>query len=282
MIAEGIKRGWSYKRLGVLVYLVQLFMALFIGLQVMHAFKSGMGRSMELDMLMTGYDFTTINDFFRHHADVFHLIFYQLQLFIPVFMVVNVFVTAGVLYAGEKFNPSWSAFWRGGTHYFMPFLLNFIIYLVLFVIWTVLLFTPAILLVPYFLNSLACEIWLIRLLIVLGLVYLLGMIIFINGSMMSKSMIVSHNYGAFPGFIKGMRFSIKHVRESVQIFLFFLILIIGLTMVYHLLAGFLAMTSWVTILIVAVIQQITVFFRVIFRLMYIFSIQSLTGVVHDA
>jgi hypothetical protein len=282
MIRTGINTGWSYKRLGTLVYLVELFIALLIGLQVMNAFEDGMGSSMELDMLMTGYDFTTISDFFRHHADVFNLILYQLKLLIPAFMVVNVFVTAGLLYAGEKEKPSWSVFWAGGTHFFVPFLANFLIYLLLFLLWTALCFIPATLLIPYFLESLACEIWLIRILSTIGLIYLLGVIILINGSMMSKSMIISYSYKPFPAFKKGMLFSFRHIKESVQIFVFFLVMMLAMSFVYHLLVSTIAMQSWITILIVALVQQVTMFFRVIFRLMYIYSIQSLTKAVYHA
>ena len=102
MIREGISRGWQLKKLSLVLYGVEVALAWFISLQIMEGFDQGMGRSLDLERFLYGFDYTTMHDFLLHHGDVIDLLIYQLKIFVPIFFLINIFTTAGILYCEAR------------------------------------------------------------------------------------------------------------------------------------------------------------------------------------
>lgn len=274
-IRAGISQGWRLRRLALVMYGVEFLMASFLALQVKHAVDLGMGDSMDLERILKGFDYTLFTDFMSHHGDVFDLIFYQLLLFIPAFFVVNIFTTGGLLNAGQEDSSDWLVFWTGGSRYFPRIAMNTLIYLLVFLLWSMVLLVPLGIVVPTFLESCACEKWLFRIIGFVLVIYLLGLMMMINSSSISKAIIVEKRLGSWRAFREGWQYSFRHLLQVVGAFSFFMLATLVLTLLYHGLCNLIGMHMALTIFIVGVVQQFMIFIRVLLRTMYLYSMQMM-------
>lgn len=273
MIRAGIYRGREMIRLTWLLYLVELLLAALIGLQVAHVAKIGVGHSMDFQSLLSGFDYTVIHDFLKHNGEAIRLILYQLKLILPSFLVLNVFTTAGIMYCGDKNVKGWGDFWFGASRFFIVFLVNFSFYILAFLLWTLIIFVPAIFLIPFFLEEMACEIWLFRILSFLVIVYLIGIAFIVNASMSSKSMMVQDEINPWHAFRQGIVYARVNYFSQMKVFLLFLILVFLANRGYQLLHHFIEMDDALSIVFMFLLGQAFIFTRVWLRMMYIFSIQ---------
>lgn len=274
MIREGISRGWQLKKLSLVLYGVEVALAWFISLQIMKGFDQGMGNSLDLERFLYGFDYTTMHDFLALHGDVIDLLIYQMEIFIPIFFIINIFSTAGILYCGHTGSSRWLDFWRGGSRFFYAFLINFLLYGLVMLVWSAIWLGPMIWLVPYFLESCACEKWLFTILLSMTTIYLIGMITIVNGSAFSKSMIIGRELKSNQAFFPGMRLAITRFGRSMMVFLFFILTAMLIMALYRTITRTVGMQWSLTVTLVVLLEQVLILTRVLLRMMYLYALQT--------
>ncbi|MDX1684750.1 MAG: hypothetical protein R3275_05890 [Saprospiraceae bacterium] len=275
MIRTGILKGWRLWKLSLVLYIVELVMALFIGLQVMSAIEDGISGSMDIERFMDSFDYSTYHDFLVLHGDVFDLLIFQLKLFIPIFFIVNIFTTAGILYCGKINSSRWRDFWKGGSIHFFGLLVNFILYSFLFLIWSLLWVGPMIWLVPYYLETVGCEACLFSTLIIMIPIYLFGLMYLINASAVSKCQLIEKDISNLYAFGHGLGYSLRRMVKLSGIFLFFFLALMVILTIYNVFVRSLGLTTPTLIILTAIVQQFIIWLRVLFRMMYLYSVQAM-------
>ena len=127
--------------------------------------------------------------------------------------------------------------------------------------------------IPYFLEEVASEIWLFRILLVLIVLFMIGVIVLVNASMSSKAQIVATGMKPWPAFKSGVKDSFREFFKLSFIFLFYLVAVLMMTWLYHGVFDLIGMGSSLAIIIILLLQQAIIFGRILFRMMYIYSIQ---------
>jgi len=95
-IGSSLKRAWGRKRLVSLVYVVQLALALTIGLQVYQVFEASIGDSLALEGLKSGYAHTVINDLLNIHGPSLSPLLGQVRWLILLYLIISAFLSAGI------------------------------------------------------------------------------------------------------------------------------------------------------------------------------------------
>lgn len=270
MIRAGILKGWQLKKLSIFLYLAELLIAMYVGVQVAYIF----GQEAALQVLMQGFDFTIWHDFLVHHGDVMDVFIYQVLIYIPVFFALAIFTTGGVMYCGRIGKDTWKDFWAGGSRYFYRFGINFLLFSSLVVLWSTICLGPLVFLVPYFLESCACEKWLLRIVGLILTIYFFGLMVFINASAISKSYIVESKTSVMPVFRKGLRQATVNIGSYIGYFLFFLLSTLLVVWLYHGMSALVTMNTALAIVVVGFIQQVIIMCRILLRTMYLYTVQA--------
>jgi len=139
----GFKTGLQQWRIAVIVYVVQLGLALTLGIQVYEVLEASIGRSLEAGKLLANYDHTVLTDFLKVHGASITPLIGQLRWLLLVWLFFSVFINGGLLYcAATPEQASVRAFWQGGAAYFFPFLKISLFFLLLALVWTMALWLP--------------------------------------------------------------------------------------------------------------------------------------------
>lgn len=139
----GIRAGLRQWRMAAIVYVVQLLLAVTLGMQVYEVLKSSIGNSLKINKLLLHYDHTVISDFLKVHGASLSPLIGQLRWLVPVWLIFSVFLHSGLLYCSlQPQRTGWRDFWRAGAEYFFPFLRLDLLLLFAAGLWSALILLP--------------------------------------------------------------------------------------------------------------------------------------------
>lgn len=255
-------------RITSIVYVLQLALALTLGMQVYEVLQASIGNSLEINRLVTHYDHTVLTDFLKIHGASITPLIGQLRWLVLVWLLFSVFIQAGLLFCATQKDASPRHFWVGGYTYFFPFLKIAGIFVLLFLIWTALVLTPIALFLQDSLQYFSSEkysVWW-----VLGLmgVYLIGLAGLFSWSVLSRLAYLSEAGTSIRKSIaKGARKLRKNAKKVLGLVLLFALLQILIILIYNGLDAVIGMTSPATIAVLFGIQQGFAFCRIQLRQM---------------
>ena len=264
-LTKGLKEGRRRWRLTIIIYTIQLMMALTIGLQVYQVIASSIGHSMSVEEIIDGYNHTVLRDFINVHGSSLATLIGQLRWFVAIYLVVSAFVHAGLLGTITKNGDDWLEFWGNGACFFRPFFLISIIHLVIFTVWTLIILIPVLLgLFPaieslnretpiYYGLGFSVILWLIG----VGFIYLL--------SFYSKWHIIESGRGIRKAIWRGWKFTLKHLRSLILIIGILAVLTSFIWIANYWLELTVGIRTEILILIFIFIQQAVVLGRIYLR-----------------
>lgn len=272
---HGFKTGLQQWRIVFVVYLIQLGLALTLGLQVHEVLKASIGQSLALNQLLAGYDHTVITDFLKVHGASITPLIGQLRWLILLWLLFSIFINGGLLYcANAPEQASVRAFWRTGAMYFFPFLKISLLMLMLALVWTVLLWLPTLLYLEPALEYFPSEqyiVWLAELIVV---VWLLGLAVVFAWSVLSRMQYLYAGASTLSCLKAGWQaFRINKVPYFALLSGFGCLLIL-LVLAYYFLQAHAGMTSPFLLLLFFIAQQLVVFSRILVRQMLYVAISA--------
>ncbi|HND89037.1 MAG TPA: hypothetical protein PK971_11945, partial [Saprospiraceae bacterium] len=144
---HGFSVGLRLWRLAGLVYLIQLGLALVLGMQVYSVLHKSIGHSVEISHLVRQYDHTVFADFLKAHGASVTPLIGQLRWLLPLWWVCAVFLNGGLLACAlrPQSRPDMPGFWAAAATHFLPFLQLGAMFLALMAAWSALVLLPVLL-----------------------------------------------------------------------------------------------------------------------------------------
>ena len=276
-ITYGIKTGLRLWKTALLVWFLQLMIAITLGMQVWHVLEASIGHSLELEKLLKDYDHTVFMDFLHVHGASVSPLIGQLRWVLAVFALCSVFINGGILYAVVKKEYSLSAFWAGGAVFFFSFLKIALFFLLIFMIWSGLLWLPFLSQIMNGLEILPSEKSLVQILLAVFLLWAMGGIFLFNASVLARTARLTDTERAWQAIRRGVGTAWKRWAKTTGVFLFFTLLQLALMVAYWWLESTSGMISTVMILLFFMVQQVFAMLRILGRVMLMAGVSSMYG-----
>lgn len=264
----GLKTGLQQWKIAAIVYVIQLCLALTLGMQVFHVLEASIGKSLEINKLIVGYDHTVLTDFLKVHGASITPLIGQLRWLILVYLLFAVFINGGLLYGVATPQPvQGHTFWKGGATYFFPFLKIGLLLLVPLLLWTLVIWLPFGLCLEASLLYFPSEVYTVWLAVGLMIVYGIGLAVLFVWSVLSRFAMIQTGVGIGASLRQGWRLFRGNKRRLLGLLSLFLLLKSALLALYLILEAATGMQSPLLILVFFVVQQVFVFFRIQIRQM---------------
>lgn len=264
----GFKTGLQQWKIAAIVYVLQLCLALALGMQVFHVLEASIGKSLEISKLIYGYDHTVLTDFLKVHGASITPLIGQLRWLILVYLLFAVFIDGGLLYGVATSQPvQGHTFWKGGATYFFPFLKIGLLLLLPLLLWTLVVWMPFGLCLEASLLFFPSEAYTVWLAVGLLAVYGVGLAILFVWSVLSRLAVIQTGVGIGAGLRQGWRLFKGNKKRLLGLLGLFLLLKSAFLVVYFALEAATGMQSPLLIGVFFVVQQALVFFRIQIRQM---------------
>jgi len=264
-VKYGIGQGFRQWRIAFVVYIIQLLLAMTLGMQLYQVFEASIGDSLELNKLLTSYNHTVISDLLNVHGGSITPIIGQARWVLLAYMIFSVFINAGLLYTVSQNSTTWKDFWHGGSTYFFKYFKLALLYLIGYAV----LFAMAGIAVGNVLGKLqdyssekVAFLWLAIILFIV----LVAMIKLFSASTYSKLSIIEGS-NVWSAFKSGWKIFKRRWLETWSAIIPLIAIQVLIYVIYLSLEGVSGMTSGISILIFFLIQQMIVFFRSVWKLM---------------
>ncbi len=252
-------------RIAAIIYFIQLCLALTLGMQAHSVLESSIGNSLEINKLLAQYDHTVLTDFLKVHGASITPLIGQLRWLLLVWLIFSVFINAGMLYCAGTEQTKARAFLQGGAEYFFAFLKISFIFLILILVWTMAIWLPMLLFMEPSLQYFSSEKYTVWLALSLMVIYLVGLALLFIWSVISRFLKIKTDASTASCIKKGWAIFRKNKAGFLILMFGFAALQIALLGIYWLLEALTGMTSPGLILVLFVVQQAFVFFRIQLR-----------------
>ncbi|MFN0176110.1 MAG: hypothetical protein ACKVU0_15790 [Saprospiraceae bacterium] len=265
IISSSFSDGRRQWRVAAIVYFIQLCLAMTLGMQAHSVLESSIGHSLEINKLLAQYDHTVLTDFLKVHGASITPLIGQLRWLLLVWLIFSVFINAGLLYSVQSERLTARTFWQGGAEYFFPFLKISLTFLLLALAWTALIWLPFLMFIQPSYQYFSSEKYTVWLALSLLFIYLLGLGVLFIWSVISRFLKIKTNASTFPCIKNGWAIFRKNKGGFLLLMFCFLAFQIALSAAYWLLEAITGMTSPAWVLLLFVVQQAFVFFRIQLR-----------------
>ena len=264
-LIQGMKTGYRLRYVSLIVYSMQLLLALSVGMQIREVLEASVGHSLEIKKLFSGYDHTVIMDFLKVHGASLTPLFGQLRWLLLVWLITSVFLNGGLLLCAV--NPeriSRADYWHFAAVYFNRFLKTALIFLILALLLTALLFVPLLIALMPMLESFQSETTAIGIALLVVAVWLTGCSVLFVWSLLTRIRQAGGNR-TWSAVRAGWRdFQGKKSRYILVVALFLAIQLL-LAAIYLLLSGATGTHTGGGIFVVFLLQQLFVYSRIVLR-----------------
>lgn len=266
--------GLHHWKIALLVYFLQLLLAVPLAMQVWHVLEASIGNSLEISKLLYNYDHTVISDFLKVHGGSITPLVGQLRWVLLVWVLASVFINGGILVGLVRKTPTGAAFWSGGAAYFFRFAKIGAIFLLLTLLWTGITILPYLGKLMYFFETMPTEKTVLGYLVLIVAGWLLGLIFFNNASVAARTAIIENGLGTWPALKKGVASTFRHFFKITAIFLVFSALQMVAVALYWWLESRSGMVTAALVVVFFVVQQALVLVRILGRVMVLAAISS--------
>ncbi len=264
-LIQGFKTGYRLRHVSLIVYAMQLLLALSVGMQIREVLDASVGRSLEIKKLFSGYDHTVVMDFLKVHGASLTPLFGQLRWLLLVWLVASVFLNGGLLLCAiHPERTSRGAYWQFAAGYFNRFLQTGLIFLVLLLVWTAMLFIPLLISLMPMLETFRSEKPVIGVALLVVTVWLTGGAVLFVWSVLSR---IRQTEGE--RMMRAMRKGWSDFMRNKGSFLLLAAIFLGLQLLvaaaYLLCSGAAGTHTGTGIFVVFLLQQVFVYSRIVLR-----------------
>lgn len=266
-VITSLRTAYRYKKVAWIVYLIQLLFVIPVGLQLYQVMEASFGTSISAGQLMDEFDYRIIQDFLNVHGASLSPLFGYVRWLVLIYLLISAFISGGIWYSLKVRQSDWEVFWKGSAHYFRRFLVVGLIFVILFVLWSMIIWA-------YYLGSFfnMMETWLndskiIHLGIGLFILWMMGLtFLFVWSSHAKMNLLHDDATSIWHGFKKGFMQSVRKFFPLFPGLVFFAILIVSLYALELFLEQKVGITSVFLILGFLLLQQGIVWCKLVVRI----------------
>lgn len=262
---QGWKIAFRSWRIAAIVYLLQFLLALVLGMMVYSELGSSIGNSLELKKLLTDYDHTVLSDLNNIHGGFQKIITSGLPWLILIWLIASVFISGGLLFSIDRKQYTWEMFWAGGARYFFSFLKIGLVFLGLFLLVTA-IWIPLAGNFDTIIPALPSEREYAFIIIFVLVLYLLFVLFLWGSATAAKFFKIKENTSIWQSIKKGFGWTWRHFTKVEGLLILFAFAQMGVVALYWLIEGASGMVSPTLIWVFFFIQQVFVFFRILWRI----------------
>lgn len=261
VFVKNIKSGFEKPRLISIVYVIQMILALTIGLQVYQVFGASIGNSMSLEGLKSGNSHMVINDLLNTHGASLSPLLGQVRWMVIVYLFVAAFVHGGVWHSIiNQYDKA--SIWVGGATYFFKMLIIGITMSLVFLIWSALLWGPYLSKIRYWMEALPSEEPILWGGICVAILWSFGAIFIFVASCFCKIFVIRDNVKVRFALWKSIKASTKKTWKSLPILFAFFVLIALLYIMHSFVDDWTIFSTSIGVFILFLIQQLIVWIKI--------------------
>jgi hypothetical protein len=269
--SSGIRRATAEPKMVLVLYFTNLLIALPVAMAFRAVLQAGFGSSMAPSSLMEGLDFTTWSDFVTAHGDELSAVFRQISWVVIVSMLLNSFLSGGILTILKDSRGKYSAssFFGGCGAYLGRFLRLFVLFVIVLLLVSLLVGTLVALLADGILENASSEVtdfW-VRIATIV-LFFIPAMIVMMIADYAKVSVVLNEEQSMLKSAWKSTRFVFRHFFRTFGLELLLVLVPVLLFALYALVDLYVGASSDFTIVFMMVVQQLFVASRAWTKVMF--------------
>ncbi len=262
-------------KMWLLLYSITLLFGITATLAIPDILGAGLSDTLSAHKLMEGFNHTVFDDFIHDHGQKLSVVTGRLPLMAFIFILLFVWLTGGILKTydmiAEKF--TFQRFWAGCMQYGWLLTRVFFLFLFIHLLVAFLVYLPMIRVVRSGFEALENELSFYRILKISVVVHLVFAVFIAMVSDYVKVRLVKEGRkSVFKELLPSVRFVFRHFHRTFPMYLMYLLMFVLVAMFYWWLSERIGMQTMSAILVVFVLQQLYIFFRVGTKLMNLGSI----------
>jgi hypothetical protein len=261
--AKGFVRATRSPRMLFLLYAINFLLAVILALPLSRLFNQIAGNSMEWQVFMKDFDYNFFKAIFEDAGSAWTLLKAQIVWVAIIYLVINIFITGGILRTVNTNHFTVSTFFGGSGQSFFRFLGLDTLMLILHSLTVAAVIGGFSAIYDSALPKVESEQGLYWIVASGVFVYLILFLFLLMVSDFSKSyMELKGSFNFFKGFGKGMAYTFRHLFKSYTLYLLLMLVPVALTVVYFLVDDMVKTRTGTGILIMFFVQQAFIFSRV--------------------
>ena len=264
---QGWRTAFRSWRIALTVYGFQFLLAMILGMLVYNSLGSSIGNSLELKKLLFDYDHTVIQDIANVHGNFLAAMQGGLPWVVLGWMIFSTFISGGLLFTVVKRMPSWDMFWAGGARFFSSFLKMGVFFLLVTAVLSAAIWIPLVSDWQAMVQKLPSEREYIFVLIGVFILYLLLLLFIFSWATVSKLIFIKEEEKTIWQSIKsGLIWASKNFFKTEGLLILFSLVQLIVVFIYWQIEGSSGMVSPTLIFVFFLIQQLLIFFRIMWRI----------------
>jgi hypothetical protein len=276
--SSGFRRAISEPKMALILYVVNLLMAIPLAMAFKSVLESGLRDSIAPAQLMGGLDFTVWQDFMNVHGNELSAVFSQIAWITLLAMFVHTFLAGGILSRVREPKGKFSAlsFFGGCGKYFLRFLRLFIISCIVLLVMTLVMGSLVGFLVSSLTKHATSEVTDFWVRIAGAVVFLIPFIVLLMVADYTRiQVVVRDERSILKTAWRSMKFVLSRLLKTFVLQILLLVVCIVLFAIYLWLDLTIGMTSAGTILVMLILQQLYMISRAWTKVMIYVSEMSL-------
>jgi len=250
----------------LMLYAINFGFAILLATLFFSSMKGAVGQSLELETVLSRFNYTFFVDLMNQSGEVFKNIFKQIKWFVIIFWFLNIFLSGGILQTISKQKFRISDFFAASGRNFFRFLGTSILNILLHIIVGLIIYVPIFYIIKALSLGFTTETSYYFMVIIAILLhsFALGIVIMINDY--SKIYFLSNETkNIFKAFWQSIKFVFSKLLKT---YVLFILLILPSFIIFYLyinLYGDIQMASTIGIIAMFFIQQAFIFLRIWLR-----------------
>lgn len=220
---SGFAKAARMPRPVLLIYSLNLILALLIVFPMSELLHSSLGQSTNAAELIKGFRMTIFADFLRTNALAFQAILSSVKWILLIYWLASVFFAGGILQGFSENKFSMAAFFRGAGFHFFRFLGISILVLLMHVLFLLLVWVPVILIINIHIQS-GDESAIRNSLLIGAGIYIFLLIFALAVNDYAKIYGFTHQTNSFKAFGGGLKYVWSHFGKAYLLYLMLLLL----------------------------------------------------------
>ena len=261
-VKRGFIEGWTQRKVVLFLYIIQLIIALPIGIQVYQVMEASIGDSMSLNIIQEGFNRTVVEDFLNFHGSSITPLIGTFRYVVPMFLLLSIFLHAGILGNIIHGKQRIADFLKSGVRHFIYFIGYDLIFLALVALWSLVIWIPFLVWMGNPVEDLSSEKVLVIGLIIVGFIYLFGLSIIWLLTFDMKVSDITDRTSWKGGIKKGVNKWKHSLINQWGIFIVYVIIHLIAVLIYLAITDPIGASSMWLIIFVLLLQQMFSLFRI--------------------
>lgn len=261
-VKYGFSKALDLKKVVILIYLLQLIIALPLGMQVYQVIEASIGNSLSMNIIEDGFNRTVFEDFLNIHGASITPLLGTVRFIIPAYLLLSVFLHAGVIGNILKGQSSIKDFFQNALHYFISFLGINVAMFIISLVWIIVVWIPYLFFIGNPTEDHSSEKVFVFSVILFAIVFLIGIVFIWIWSLNVKYQKVVEGKNIWHSLKSGWYLSKRTGKHQLVLFLIFMTIHLATILLYFLVTDPIGASSMLLILFVMLLQQLFALFRI--------------------